>query len=150
VDGVTSRCFHAISKRHTFYTPFRWCVQTAWQDLIATASEGSILDDTGEGKASILGAILTSQRLLLVSATLQVLAAMSIGSAEAGITSILWMGPALLFCTSENQVLPSRQTPSCILSTPVDIYSSFCCSNFTVPMLWCCWCKCTPQHERCR
>ncbi len=79
-------------------------VQTAWQDLIATASEGSILDDTGEGKASILGAVLTSQRLLLVSATLQVLASVSVGSAEAGVTSILWMGPALLFCPSENQV----------------------------------------------
>ena len=79
-------------------------MQTAWQDLIATASEGSILDDTGKGKASILGAVLTSQRLLLVSATLQVLAAMSIGSGEAAVTSILWMGPALLFCTSDHQV----------------------------------------------
>ena len=81
-------------------------MQVAWQDLAAPASDGSMLDDTGEGKASTVGAVLTSQRLLLVSATLKVLVGLSVGAVHSAITSVLWMGPALLFCTSSNQVCP--------------------------------------------
>ena len=77
--------------------------QVAWQNLL-TGVEGSVLDDTGEGKASVIGAILTNRRLLVVSATIQVLAAYSIGSREPSCTSLLWMGPALLFTNSANQV----------------------------------------------
>lgn len=93
-------------------------MQVAWQDLLAAASEGSVLDDTGEGKASIIGAILTSHRLLQVSATLQVLAALSLDPCKTAVTSILWMGPALLYCTSGNQVRHKKKlTASAEIST---------------------------------
>ena len=97
----------------------RLCLQVAWQDLLAVTSEGSVLDDTGEGKASIVGAVLTSHRLLQVSATLQVLAALSLDPCKSAVTSLLWMGPALLFSTSNNQVpllrKPTRRACQCCL-----------------------------------
>ena len=78
-------------------------MQVAWQNLL-TGVEGAVLDDTGEGKASVVGAMLTTRRVLVVSATLSVLVAFGVASTEASPTSLLWMGPALLFTTSSNQV----------------------------------------------
>lgn len=82
-----------------------------WQDLVATATEGSVLDDTGLGKASTVGAVLTSHRLLVVSASLQMLVSLSIGPSDPPISSVLWMGPALLFTDAHNQVCLS---PKCL------------------------------------
>ena len=53
------------------------------------------------GKASMVGAVITSQRALLVSVTLRVLAAASL---QPGPTSALWVGPALLVTNAAQQV----------------------------------------------
>lgn len=63
-----------------------------------------MIDDTGAGKASITAAVLTTGRLLLVSATLLPLCAVTPTPSEPLITSFLWLGPALLFCNSAHQV----------------------------------------------
>lgn len=78
--------------------------QVAWQGLVDESGGGSVMDDTGAGKASIAAAVLTTRRLLLVSATLRPLCAFSPSPSEAAITSFLWLGPALLFCNSAHQV----------------------------------------------
>ncbi len=79
-------------------------VQVAWQSLLDEASEGSVSDDSGTGKASIAGAVLTHRRLLIVSATLSVLTAHVPSPAAPAITSFLWLGPALIFCNAAHQV----------------------------------------------
>lgn len=95
-------------------------MQVAWQDLVAATGEGSVLDDTGHGKASTVGAVLTSLRLLLVSATLHVLVALPFGAVEAPATSMLWTGPALLFTNKNQQAsLPHKENMSflnCLIS----------------------------------
>lgn len=80
--------------------------QVAWQGLLDESGGGSVMDDTGAGKASIAAAVLTSRRLLLVSATLRPLCTFSPSPSDAPITSFLWLGPALLFCNSAHQVDP--------------------------------------------
>ena len=85
-------------------------VQVAWQSLLDEAAEGSVSDDSGTGKASIAGAVLTHRRLLIVSATLTVLAAHLPSPAEPAISSFLWLGPALLFCNAAHQVCDNRCT----------------------------------------
>lgn len=72
-------------------------MQVAWQ----------LLREDTPGDADVVrhppavGAVLTSQRLLIVSPQLRVLVA---GPPAPGITSCLWLGPALLYATSEHQV----------------------------------------------
>jgi hypothetical protein len=75
----------------------------AWQDLLDDSGDGSVLDDSGAGKASVAAAVLTTRRLLLASATLRVLAAYAPSPAQPPPTSLLWLGPALLFATSAHQ-----------------------------------------------
>ncbi|EIE25272.1 hypothetical protein COCSUDRAFT_65173 [Coccomyxa subellipsoidea C-169] len=89
--------------------PLESILQVAWQGLLDESGGGSVMDDTGAGKASIAAAVLTSRRLLLVSATLRPLCAFSPSPSDAPITSFLWLGPALLFCNSAHQVDPVRQ-----------------------------------------
>ena len=91
-----------------------WCLQVAWQSLLDEGSEGSVSDDSGTGKASIAGAVLTHRRLLIVSATLSVLTVHVPSPAAASITSFLWLGPALLFCNAAHQVGTASLT-ACIL-----------------------------------
>lgn len=76
----------------------------AWQGLLDESADGSVMDDTGAGKASIAAAVLTTRRLLLISATMRPLCYFAPGPTEAPITSFLWLGPALLFCNSAHQV----------------------------------------------
>ena len=57
--------------------------------------------DASLAQPPAVGAVLTSQRLLIVSPQLRVLVA---GPPAPGITSCLWLGPALLYATSEHQV----------------------------------------------
>ena len=78
--------------------------QVAWQGLLDESAGGSVIDDTGAGKASIAAAVLTTGRLLLVSATLRPLCTFTPSFSEPLITSFLWLGPALLFCNSAHQV----------------------------------------------
>ena len=74
--------------------------QIAWQTLTdASASLG-----TKASPSAAVGAILTSQRLLVVSPELRILIASPSGVA---ITSCLWLGPALLYSTSDHQVRSS-------------------------------------------
>ncbi|CAL5222539.1 g4916 [Coccomyxa viridis] len=84
--------------------PGETVLQVAWQSLLDEASEGSVSDDSGTGKASIAGAVLTHRRLLLVSATLSVLTAHVPSPTAPAITSFLWLGPALIFCNAAHQV----------------------------------------------
>ena len=80
-------------------------MQVAWQSLLgAGAGDGAVLEDSGAGKASVAGAVLTSRRLLLLSATLTVLAAAVPPPGAPAATSLLWVGPALLFTTEAHQV----------------------------------------------
>lgn len=79
----------------------------AWQGLLDESSEGSVSDDSGAGKASIAAAVLTHRRLLILSATLSVLAAHVPSPAEPAISSFLWLGTALVFCNAAHQVCPS-------------------------------------------
>lgn len=57
--------------------------------------------DVSVNQPPAVGAVLTSQRLLVVSPQLRVLVA---GPPAPGITSCLWLGPAPLYATSDNQV----------------------------------------------
>jgi hypothetical protein len=77
--------------------------QAAWQSLLDHSGDGAVLDDSGDGKASVVGAVLTSRRLMMVSATLRVIAATPLSSSQPPITSFLWAGPALLFCNAAHQ-----------------------------------------------
>ena len=80
------------------------CVrQVAWQSLVE-ASEGSVMDDSGAGRASLVGAVITPRRAILVSVTLTPLAAAPAASAGAAFTGGLWVGPALLLTTASHQV----------------------------------------------
>lgn len=76
----------------------------AWQSLLDESGDGSVIDDSGVGKASIAAAVLTSRRLLIVSATMRPLCAFAPGPSQPAITSFLWLGPALLFCNTAQQV----------------------------------------------
>jgi hypothetical protein len=78
--------------------------QVAWQSLLDESSDGSVIDDSGAGKASIAAAVLTSHRLCIVSATMLPLCALAPRPPEPAIISFLWLGPALLFCNSAHQV----------------------------------------------
>lgn len=72
--------------------------QVAWQALREDVDAG---DAPQAGHPASVGAVLSSQRLLLVSPQLRVLVAAPPGPA---ITSFLWLGPALLYATSDHQV----------------------------------------------
>ncbi len=61
-----------------------------------------------------VGAVLTSQRLLIVSPQLRVLVA---GPPVPGITSCLWLGPALLYATSDHQVTGQHQSEHVLYCT---------------------------------
>lgn len=78
-------------------------VQVAWQSLVE-AGEGSVMDDSGAGKASTVGVVLTPGRALLVTVTLLPLATASADRAGSPFTSCLWLGPALLLSTASHQV----------------------------------------------
>ena len=78
-------------------------LQVAWQSLV-DSSEGSIMDDSGAGKASLVGAVITPLRAVLVSATLTPLAASPVQPTAPALTSGLWLGPALLLCNAAHQV----------------------------------------------
>ncbi|KAK9806672.1 hypothetical protein WJX73_006627 [Symbiochloris irregularis] len=84
--------------------PGEGVVQVAWQSLVE-ASEGSVMDDSGSGKASLVGAVITPQRALLVSVTLMPLAVAAAPAGGSQFTSCLWIGPALLLTTTSFQVL---------------------------------------------
>lgn len=63
--------------------------------------------DASVSQPPAVGAVLTSQRLLIVSPQLRVLVA---GPPVPGITSCLWLGPALLYATSDHQVTGQCQS----------------------------------------
>ena len=71
--------------------------QVAWQPL---ADASASRDGQGFPSAAV-GAMLTSQRLLVVSPELRILIASPSGVT---ISSFLWVGPALLYSTSDHQV----------------------------------------------
>ena len=76
----------------------RGYLQVAWQML---REDVDAPGDTLVNQPPAVGAVLTSQRLLIVSPQLRVLVA---GPPVPGITSCLWLGPALLYATSDHQV----------------------------------------------
>ena len=81
--------------------------QVAWQPLLDDSGDGSVLDDaSAKGKASVAAAVLTSRRMLLLSATLHTLASVCPSPAQPRPTSLLWLGPALLFTTTAHQARP--------------------------------------------
>ena len=78
--------------------------QVAWQSLVEEGGDSAVLDDSGSGKASMVAAVLTTGRVLLVSATLCILAVHMQSPAAMPFTSMLWLGPALLLCNIAHQV----------------------------------------------
>ena len=81
--------------------------QVAWQPLADDSGDGSVLDDaSAKGKASVAAAVLTSRRVLLLSATLRTLASVCPGPARPRPAALLWLGPALLFATTAHQACP--------------------------------------------
>lgn len=105
--AIAHRQRHPVCFSGTCAWPSLTCVillQVAWQSLLDEASEGSVSDDSGTGKASIAGAVLTHRRLLILSATLSVLTAHVPSPAAPATTSFLWLGPALIFCNAAHQV----------------------------------------------
>ena len=102
----------------------------AWQSLLDEASEGSVSDDSGTGKASIAGAVLTHRRLLIVSATLSVLTAHVPSPTAPAITSFLWLGPALIFCNAAHQVDSMSSTDCTLALETLSLYG--CCRRDTM------------------
>ena len=82
-------------------------VQVAWQSLMPPpdAAEFHSGSEGAGSAAAAAGAVLTSQRLLVVSERLAMLASAPIPSHVGLPVSCLWMGPALLVSTSTGQVL---------------------------------------------
>ncbi len=81
---------------------FLWAAQVAWQALREDVDLGGAAPQAGgQAHPAAVGAVLTSQRLLLVSPQLRVLVA---APPSPGITSFLWLGPALLYATTDHQV----------------------------------------------
>ncbi|KAK9810383.1 hypothetical protein WJX72_009786 [[Myrmecia] bisecta] len=104
------------AKRTLQLLPTESVVQVAWQSLLDPNLTEA---ENGVGKASVVGAVVTTERLLVVSATLQVLVATPLQRAGQAITSALWCGPALLFTTAGHQVMQlawdGSVTPVCSL-----------------------------------
>lgn len=75
----------------------------AWQTLRGPHEEAG--NDLSQPAA--VAAVLTSQRLLVLSPDLRILVA---APATERVTSCLWLGPALLYTTQEHQARP--QLPS--------------------------------------
>ena len=68
----------------------------------------------------MVGAVITSQRALLVSVTLRVLAAVSLSP---GPTSCLWVGPALLVTNAAQQVpFSTSETVHCGLFSSITVW----------------------------
>ena len=111
-------------------TDFCLGLQVAWQNLIDHV-EAAVLDDSGTGKASMCGAVVTSQRALLVSVTLRTLAAVNLNASQAPPTSALWLGPALLVCNAAHQV-HRAPSPTGITGKPPDAQ---CCTAPFSPTL---------------
>ena len=88
-------------------------LQVAWQSLVEESGEGSVMDDSGAGKASLVGAVLTPNRAMLVSLALLPLASATAAAAGAPFTSCLWLGPALLLSTASHQVQQSLPQGLC-------------------------------------
>ena len=76
-------------------------VQVTWQQLTEDRPSRVPLQPSNLTAA---GAVITTQRLLIVAPDLTVLAATPQRSSGAFITSALWVGPALLFCDGGNSV----------------------------------------------
>ncbi|GLC75697.1 hypothetical protein PLESTF_001674900 [Pleodorina starrii] len=90
---------------HLPLLPQEAVIHVAWQSL---AIGGGAAD--AEGPADAVAAVLTTQRLLLVTAGLRVVCAVSLathGSAalQEPLTSVVWAGPMLLASTAAGQIL---------------------------------------------
>lgn len=81
-----------------FYDKVCASLQVAWQML---REDVDAPGGVNPNQPPAVGAVLTSQRLLIVSPQLRVLVA---SPPAPGITSCLWLGPALLYATSDHQV----------------------------------------------
>lgn len=92
-------------------------LQVAWQPLVP--ADGSFHSGS-EGAATAVAAaaaVLTSQRLLILSERLGVVASASV-PADMGLpVSCLWMGPALLLSTTTGQVIARLDDAESVLGT---------------------------------
>lgn len=84
-------------------------IHVTWQSLTLGRPSGSGAA-TGDGPSGAVAAILTSQRLLLVTAGLRVVCSVSLASYASAVmleplTSLVWAGPMLLVSTAAGQVL---------------------------------------------
>ena len=112
-----------------------------------------MLDDSGTGKASMCGAVVTSQRALLVSVTLRTLAAVSLNTCQAPPTSALWLGPALLVCNAAHQVCFRLLVLFCLLPWPASDMSHDVRSRWEAARGSCCClikCRYTTHLAACR
>lgn len=73
-------------------------VQVAWQSLTEDPQ------GAGDGGTGMVAAVLTTARVLIVNANLQVLVSSHLQPTAPPFTSILWAGPALLATSSAHQV----------------------------------------------
>ncbi|KAG2498542.1 hypothetical protein HYH03_003293 [Edaphochlamys debaryana] len=110
--------FGPIARQAAFpLLPHETVLHVAWQSLSLAAepAAGSKAAEAAaaaapSGPADAVAAVLTSQRLLLLTAGLRQVASVSlsgVGSAALGesLTSVLWAGPMLLACSAAGQVL---------------------------------------------
>ncbi len=73
--------------------------QVAWQSLTEDPR------GTGDAGTGVVAAMLTTARVLIVNASLQVLVSSHLQPSAPPFTSLLWAGPALLVTSSAQQVL---------------------------------------------
>ena len=83
-----------------------------WQQLTEQTPSGI---DLQAGNLTAAAAVVTSRRVLIVGPDLALQAATPQSTDGAVITSALWVGPALLFCTTAGAV----RLPAVHLSTPL-------------------------------
>lgn len=83
-------------------------LQVAWQALREDIDMPN--QDVQTVTPAAVGAVLTSQRLLVVSPQMRVL--LTGPPNGAAIVSFLWLGPALLYTTADHQVTHSRPPQS--------------------------------------
>lgn len=78
-------------------------VQVAWQSLTEDPR------GAGDGGTGVVAAVLTSARVLIINANLQVIVSSHLQPTAPPFTSLLWAGPALLITSMAHQVMTSPE-----------------------------------------
>ncbi|KAK9868616.1 hypothetical protein WJX84_006947 [Apatococcus fuscideae] len=87
------------AKKTLALSPAETLLQVAWQSLTEDPR------GAGDGGTGVVAAVLTSARVLIINANLQVIVSSHLQPTAPPFTSLLWAGPALLITSMAHQVM---------------------------------------------